>query len=103
MRIALLGVAAALWLAPSAHAAAATRILYLSNWSGHTEVYAIDASGKAPVAKLTHWRGACPELPPPSLGGVNVTRQIAPSPDGRFIVVRCADALWFMRANGTDV
>jgi hypothetical protein len=97
LRKALLGVAVALWLAPSAHAA--TRILYLGDWTGHPEVFAVDPSGKAPVAQLTHWHGACPELPL-SYGSL---AQLMPSPNGRHLLAACASKLWLMDANGSGL
>jgi WD40-like Beta Propeller Repeat len=99
MRKVLLGVALTLWLTPSAHAAAATRIFYMSNWSGHTEIYAVDPSDKEPLAQLTHWHGACPELP--QFLSDPVDRQLIPSPDGRYVLARCGSALWVMRGDGT--
>src|SRR4051794_32843176 len=95
MRKVLLVIVFTLWLAPSAHAAG-TRILYLADWTGQPEVFALDPSGSAPVAQLTHWDGSCPELPHGWEGG----RELIPSPDGRFLLVRCGTALWFMHANG---
>jgi hypothetical protein len=93
MRKALLGVALALWLAPPAHAGR-SRLLYTGNWTGHPEIYAIDPSGKAPVAQLTHWRGACPEPP------YYLPVALHPSPNGRFLAVNCGAGLWLMRTDG---
>jgi hypothetical protein len=95
MRKVLLGVALALWLAPAANAAP-TRILYAGTWTGHTEIYAVDPTGRAAVAQLTHWRGACPEPPYHSPVALN------PSPNGRFLAVNCGAGLWLMRTDGRD-
>jgi hypothetical protein len=44
---ALLEVALALWLSPAAHTAApAERILFVSNRTGPTQIYAADPAGK---------------------------------------------------------
>jgi hypothetical protein len=96
MRRALLGVALALWIAPAAHASAATRVLYTSDWSGHTEIYAVDPAGRVSVVKLTGWQGACPEPPYYSPVALN------PSPNGRYLAVNCGAGLWLMRSNGRD-
>jgi hypothetical protein len=99
MRKALLGVTLALGLAPAAPAATGhARILYAGDWSGDTEIYAVDPAGKQPVAQLTHWDGACSPLPD-TIGDLKPI-DLVPSPDGRHLLVRCGTALWFMRANG---
>jgi hypothetical protein len=59
MRKALLAAALMLWLAPAARAAPATRIIYAGDWTGQTEIFAVDPSGKAHVAQITHWHGRC--------------------------------------------
>jgi WD40 repeat protein len=96
MRKALCGVALALWIAPAAPASAATRVLYTSDWSGHTEIYAVDPAGRAGIAKLTGWQGACPAPPYYSPVALN------PSPNGRYLAVNCGAGLWLMRTNGRD-
>lgn len=63
MRKGLLGLALALWLAPEANAATATRILDIGDWTGFPEVFAVDPSGKTRPAQLTHWHGAARPLP----------------------------------------
>jgi hypothetical protein len=99
MRKVLVGVALALWIAPWAHAGAArNRILYAGDWSGNTEIYAVDPAAKAPVAQLTHWDGAC--APEPDLVGDLRPIDLVPSPNGRYLLARCGNALWFMAANG---
>lgn len=99
MRKVLVGVAIALWLASAAHAAAATRILYIGDWTGHPEVFAVDPSGKAPPAQLTHWHGRCPALP--IFANQSASYGLFPSPDGRYLLVVCTSALWLMRADGS--
>jgi hypothetical protein len=103
MRKVVVGVALALCFAPSARAAtASTRILYMADWTGHTEVYALDPSGRQPVAQLTHWGGACPELPDRTLAAP-ISRQLAVSSDGRYVLARCDRVGWLMRANGESL
>jgi WD40-like Beta Propeller Repeat len=95
-----IGVLAAA-LAPAAHAA---RILYAGDWTGPTEIFAADPSGRAPLGQVTfarpvgpcYWAAAC-----------GFTRPL-PSPDGRRLAywsggVRYVPAtLWLARADGTD-
>jgi Tol biopolymer transport system component len=91
-------LAASLALTPAAHAAASTRVLYASDWSGHMEIYAVDPSGKAPVGQLTFGvEGKCgPFLPCGFIDPV-------PSPDGRMVVYGDTgdDSLWVARADGS--
>jgi hypothetical protein len=98
MRKALVGVALALWLASPAHAVTATRILYAGDWTGQMEIFAVDPTGKAPVAQLTHWHGDCSE--PPDYRYPFGTLDLVPAPNGRYLLVRCGTALWLMRGDG---
>ena len=86
--LATLGVA--LWLAPAGHAAT-TRVLYTSNWSGHTEVYSLGPSSNRPLKQITHFGGACSEPPP------FVPLALYASPNGRYLAVSCGAGLWLMR------
>ena len=101
MRVALLGVAAALWLAPSAHAAAArTRLLFTSNRSGPTQIYATDPFGRAAPGQLTFSNPVTCGAPRDC--GVDT---VVPSPDGRHIAFTArhtsrGDELWVARWNG---
>ena len=95
MRKAVLGIALALGLAPAAHAAAPTRILYAGDWTGHTEIFAVDPARKAPVAQITHWNRLCSTAPGKAM-------DLLPSPDGRYLAVRCESSLWLMRADGRN-
>jgi hypothetical protein len=106
MRIALLGVAAALWLAPSVHAAAAkTRLLFTSNRSGPTEIYAADPSGRAAPGQLTFSNPQRCQAPDEC--GFD---SVIPSPDGRHIAFTVrytlrgydGEELWVARWNGLD-
>jgi WD40 repeat protein len=98
MRKALLGVALALWLAPPAHAANPTRVLYSSDWTGHPEIFAVDPTGKARVAQLTHWRSECRRTP--WVPYVRVS--LFPAPNGRYLAASCGRGLWLMRSDGRD-
>src|SRR2546428_5087594 len=93
----------AAWLVPAAHAARAPlRILYASDWNGPTQIFALDPTGRAPLAQITfdrpepcHWTAACGFTDP------------LPSPDGRRLAFHSGGAfsggrtLWLARANGT--
>jgi Tol biopolymer transport system component len=83
------------------------RIVYSSDWSGHSEIYAVDPSGRLPVAQLTFGR-------PP--GCHDALKLLAcgytdplPSPDGRWLLYRNVggwraspeSALWLARADGS--
>lgn len=94
MRKALLGVTLALWVAPASHAA--TRVIYASNWSGHTELYALGPSHNRPLSQITSWHGACPDPP------YDLPVAVKPSPNGRYLAVNCGGGLWLMRINGRD-
>lgn len=81
MRKALLGVALALWLVPTAQAAVRTRLLYSSAWTGVSQVYALDPSSGKPPAQLTFGRpGGCDPLVA-SCGHGHATA----APNGRWI------------------
>src|SRR5262245_45205726 len=92
------------WQAPGKPAA--PRILYSSDWSGTTEIYAVDPSGKLPVAQVTFGR------PPSCSGQVFVVEcgftDPMPSPDGRWVLYRdvgyipdgSQQTLWIARADG---
>jgi hypothetical protein len=101
MRKALLGVALALWLAPPAHATTATRVLYAGDWTGQMEIFAVDPTGKAPVAQLTHWHGRCYDGPD-YFGYPFQTLHLFAAPNGRSVLVGCGRALWLMRGDGAD-
>jgi hypothetical protein len=105
----LFGVALAVWLAPAAHAAATTRIVYASGWSGAMELYAVDPSTRVRLGQIT--TGAEPFCAPTALpcGFLDPI----PSPDGRRILFRGAtwglgsyrmgsSSLWVARANGAN-
>lgn len=111
MRKAVIGVALALWAVPPAHAAApAQRILFVSNRTGPTQIYAVDPSGKAPVGQLTFTPAASCDFPT----ACGAQRAI-PSPDGRRVLFTTrysvyhdgyradAYALWAARADGRGV
>jgi Tol biopolymer transport system component len=81
------------------------RILYSSDWTGPTEIYAVDSSGKAPVGQLTFGRE-----PDCASGGLFACGFISPmpSPNGRFVLYRSVapyldlGALWIARADGRE-
>jgi hypothetical protein len=79
MRKALLGVALALWLAPPAHAAAPSRLLYASDWNGRTQIFAADPASGRTVGQITFGRSA-PECGLPVACGFT---DPLPSPNGR--------------------
>src|SRR2546428_6714455 len=93
----------AAWLVPAAHAARAPlRILYASDWNGPTQIFALDPTGRAPLAQITfdrpepcHWTAACGFTDP------------LPSPDGRRLAFHSGGAfsggrtLWLARADRT--
>jgi hypothetical protein len=97
MRRALIGVALALWFAPTANATAPTRVLYVSDWSGENEVYSVDPTGRGRVAQVTHWHGACPQ------GPTFASTFLSPSPDGRYLAAECGTSLWLMRTDGSSI
>jgi len=98
-----IGVLVAATLAPPAHAAPAPRIVYASDWTGPTEIFAADPSGRSPLGQVTfdrpaapcHWAAACGFTKP------------LPSPDGRWLAYRTGGVewapatLWLARADGT--
>lgn len=84
------------------------RILYSSDWSGVSEIYAVDPAGRLPVAQLTFGR-------PPGCDDAHVLPlacgYTAPlsSPDGRLLLYRdvanpqyTASGLWVARADGRE-
>jgi Tol biopolymer transport system component len=105
MRKALLGLALALWFAPAAAAAPGTaRLLFQSDWSGTSEIYAADPSGRQPMVQVTFGRApTCVQV------GCGYTGAVL-SPDGRLILYTdfsaCSfsstrPALFVARADGT--
>jgi hypothetical protein len=97
MRKALLGVALALWAAPAAHAAAPTRILYASDWSGPTQIFAADPATGKTVGQLTFGR-------PASTCGLAIACGFTdplPSPNGKKIAyletpLKAFDSPWIL-------
>lgn len=77
-------------------AATPTRVLYSSDWTGHPEIFAVDPTGKAPAAQLTHWQSECRRTPwvPYALIG------LFPAPNGRYLAASCGSGLWLMQADG---
>jgi Tol biopolymer transport system component len=107
MRKALLGVALALWLAPAGHAA--TRIIYASDWTGPTALFAIRPQGGAPLGQLTTgFQSPCIQ----EFFACGFSDPL-PSPDGRRLLYRNAvlsaavlaqfQSLWLAQADGTGV
>jgi hypothetical protein len=98
MRKALLGVALALWLAPPAEA---SRLVYSSNWSGSSQIYALDPATRKPAQLTFGVPGFCKERPA-SCGFVHPT----PSPDGRrvafFASQSCRVRLYVAMADGAN-
>jgi Tol biopolymer transport system component len=111
LAVALLGlVATALLFAASGPAARSLessgsfRILYVSDWSGTSELYAVDSSGERVTAQLTF--GRAPTCAQAACGYSDAV----PSPDGRFILYTdfadCSfaarrSAVFVARADGT--
>lgn len=80
--------------------AAATRILYSSDWTGPSQLFAVDPSRRSTVAQLTF------EREPGCLRSGAVApcgfSQPTPSPDGRWVAYRNrAGALFVARADGS--
>jgi Tol biopolymer transport system component len=78
------------------------RILYASDWTGPTEIFAADPSGRTPIRQVTLARpnGGCREVRPSQACGYTRPQ---PSPDGRWLAywsVGEEQALWLARANG---
>jgi WD40-like Beta Propeller Repeat len=72
---------AALWLAAGVHAAgAAPRILFRSDWSGTSQIYAADPTGVRPTGQVTF--GRAPACGSSACG----YHGAAPSPNGRYLV-----------------
>jgi WD40-like Beta Propeller Repeat len=94
---------------PKLPAVGAPRILYSSDWSGTTEIYAVDPSGRKPVAQLTFGRPFdCGDAMPSLSCGFT---QPQPSPDGRQLLFRgvirvpradnFASSLWLAGPDGS--
>ena len=93
-----------------------TRILYSSDWTGQTQILAVDPAGRARLGELTFGREPEPQYPqfgcdPVACGFVAP----APSPDGRWVlyrgiggsraspgVVHPGAPLWLARADGSS-
>jgi WD40 repeat protein len=90
-------------LAPAARAAPAPRILYAGDWTGTTQIFAADPSGRAPLRQVTFARSAGPCYWAAACG---FTRPL-PSPDGRRLaywsggIAYQPQTLWLARADGT--
>ena len=97
-----IGVLAAA-LAPTAHATRSPRILYAGDWTGPTQIFVADPSGRAPLGQVTFSRPAAPCYWAAACG---FTRPV-PSPDGRRLAYWGADArfapatLFLAGADGT--
>jgi Tol biopolymer transport system component len=90
----------------AASSSGAFRILYTSDWSGTTEIYAADPSGAHPVAQLTFGRA-----PTCSQAGCGYS-VLGQSPDGRFILYsdfsacslsQTRSSIFVARADGSHV
>src|SRR5215813_1677971 len=88
-----------------------TRILYASDWTGPTELFAVDPSTRATLGQLTSGKeSSCGDsfgLPVVPCGFTNPI----PSPDGRWLLFGGTNAypggvgqgsLWLAAANGSD-
>jgi len=104
MRKALAGVALTLWLAVAGPAHGAPRLLYASDWSGTSEIYAADPTGSRPTMQITF--GRAPACGVASCG----YRDPVPSPDGKYVAysdwASCdgrnhPPSLYVARADGT--
>jgi hypothetical protein len=104
LRLAFAIGCAALFLAAGTAAGASSPrawILYASDWSGPTEIFAADPSGRSPVRQVTFGRpeGAC--YAPVACGFTDPL----PSPDGRELAYWTVGfyerTLWLARADGT--
>jgi WD40 repeat protein len=79
------------------------RILYAADWTGTTEIFAADATGRFPVRQVTFAR---PEKKCYSAAACGFTRP-QPSPDGHWLVYWSAGyageppTLWIAQADGT--
>jgi Tol biopolymer transport system component len=105
MRKALLGLVLALWFAPSA--GAASRLVYASDWTGRTELFAARPTGGGPLGQLTFgFEKPCID----EFFACGFSDPL-PSPDGRWLLYRNAvlsaavlaqlQSLWLARADGT--
>ena len=88
------GVIVAALLAPAARAAPSPRILFASDWTGPTEIFAADPSGRAPVGQVTFARPAAPCYWAAACG---FTKPL-PSPDGRWLAYRSGASDWVATA-----
>ncbi|HEX6700864.1 MAG TPA: hypothetical protein VF101_09050 [Gaiellaceae bacterium] len=91
-------------LAPAAHATTAQpRILYAGDWTGSTQIFAADPTGRSPLGQVTFDRPAGPCYSPAACG---FARPL-PSPDGRRLAYWSAgvgyepQTLWVANADGT--
>jgi hypothetical protein len=114
----------ALALAPSADGAAAAgarvkevigvrtsqtavRLVYSSSWSGPSELYVADPSGRAPVAQLTFAPASAPSTYASGCYGPGIPQACGaedpvPSPDGRNVLYLSSGGLWVVRADGSS-
>jgi Tol biopolymer transport system component len=96
---------AGLWIAQPAPAApGAARVLFRSDWSGTSQIYAADPAGARPTAQVTFGRAPACEVA--ACGYTNAV----PSPDGKYVLygdwASCGpsvhpSSLFVARADGT--
>ena len=76
------------------------RLLYSSDWTGHSQIFAVDPSRRAPVGQVTAGEPTCDRVPL-ACGFAHPV----PSPDGKHIAYLTvpdpfSSELWVARANG---
>lgn len=109
LRKVLFGVALALWLSPTTQAATPTRILYASDWTGPTELFAIRPTGAIPLGQVTRgFESPCIQ----EFFACGFSDPL-PSPDGRWLLYRNAvlpavipsqpQSLWIAHPDGTSL
>jgi hypothetical protein len=83
--IAAFALVAGLWITAPAQAAGELRLMFQSDWSGTSEVYAADPSGESPTAQATF--GFVPSCGPSGCDfGDASFGDVVPSPSGRLIL-----------------
>jgi Tol biopolymer transport system component len=108
MRRVLVALALALAFAPASYGAVTpSRLVYASDWTGPTELFAIPPAGGAPLGQLTTGK----QSPCISEFFACGFAEPLPSPDGRWLLYRNAlfsaaipaqpPSLWLARADGT--